>query len=254
MVIPRPSSRKKRKAAFFDIDGTIFRSSLLIEVTEAMIQAGLFGPNGERLRRSYSRSFRRWLDREGSYDEYIHDVVTAFDSHLKGLRRADFLHVARQVVAFRQNRVYRYTRDLVRDLKKRGYFLVAISHSPHDVVMPFCTRLGFDKVYGRIYETDADGRCTGRTEYLDIISDKAKILKRAVRLENLTLAGSVGVGDTESDIRFLKLVDRPVCFNPNQRLYRYAKRAGWTVVIERKDVIHKVNFAGGQRVAPRVLA
>jgi len=31
-----------RKIAVFDIDGTIFRSSLLIECVEAMISAGLF--------------------------------------------------------------------------------------------------------------------------------------------------------------------------------------------------------------------
>jgi len=34
----------------------------------------------------------------------------------------------------------------------------------------------------------------------------AKVLLRAVEKEGLTLAGSVGVGDTESDIAFLKMV------------------------------------------------
>jgi phosphoserine phosphatase len=50
----------------------------------------------------------------------------------------------------------------------------------------------------------------------------------------------VGVGDTESDIPFLKLVDRPICFNPNRKLYAAAKRHGWKVVVERKDVIYKI--------------
>jgi len=54
----------------------------------------------------------------------------------------------------------------------------------------------------------------------------------------LTLKGSVGVGDTESDIAFLKMVEKPICFNPNQKLYQYAKRAGWKIVVERKDVIY----------------
>lgn len=33
---------RKRKVAVFDIDGTIFRSSLLIELVEVMVQHGLF--------------------------------------------------------------------------------------------------------------------------------------------------------------------------------------------------------------------
>jgi len=227
----------KRKAAFFDIDGTIFRSSLLIEVTEAMIQDGVFPA---KVRKHYARTYQKWLDRKGAYDEYIGGVIKAFEGNIRGVREQDMLRVVEKVVQFHRSRVYRYTRDLVRELKKKKYLLVAISNSPKEVLDPFCRQLGFDKVYGRIYEIDGRGRCTGRTLYLDLISDKAKILNRAVEHNNLTLRGSIGVGDTQSDIPFLKLVERPICFNPNQVLYRYAKRHGWTVVIERKDVIHRI--------------
>ena len=54
------------------------------------------------------------------------------------------------------------------------------------------------------------------------------------------MQGSIGVGDTESDIPFLEMVAKPVCFNPNQKLYRYAKRMGWKTVVERKDVIYEL--------------
>jgi len=65
-------------------------------------------------------------------------------------------------------------------------------------------------------------------------------LKRAVEKEGLTLAHSIGVGDTESDIPFLELVAQPICFNPNMNLYRYAKRMKWKVVVERKDVVYEL--------------
>ena len=29
-------------------------------------------------------------------------------------------------------------------------------------------------------------------------------------------------------------------FNPNQKLYRYAKRMDWKVVVERKDVVYEL--------------
>src|SRR3989338_5210906 len=101
-------------------------------------------------------------------------------------------------------------------------------------------RLGFDKVYGSIYEIGPQECFTGEITDAHLIYNKASILKRAVLKENLTLLNSVGVGDTESDISFLEMVAEPICFNPNQKLYRYAKRMGWKVVVERKDVVYEL--------------
>jgi HAD superfamily hydrolase (TIGR01490 family) len=232
--MPKPA---KRKVAIFDIDGTIFRSSLLIEVVEALIAKGIFPV---RIRKTYQEAFERWQNRLGSYDDYIQAVVAAFERHIRGVRSDDFIRISREVIAFRSNRVYRYTRDLVRELDRKGYFLLAISHSPREVVYEFCRRLGFDKVYARIYEVDGKGRFTGETMYRELINNKDKVLERAVLTEELTLRGSVGVGDTDSDIPFLRLVERPICFNPNARLFAQAKKAGWSVVVERKDVIYRI--------------
>ena len=229
---------KKKKVAIFDIDGTIFRSSLLIEVTEALIQEGLFPVKAKDV---YAASYQDWLNRKDSYQNYIGDVVKAFEKNIKGIAREDFIRISKNVVDFHKSRVYRHTRDLVKDLKKKNYFLLAISHSPKELVDPFCKNWGFDKVYGRVYEVNKAGKFTGATLYVDLINDKAKILERAVEKENLTLVGSVGVGDTESDIAFLKLVKNPICFNPNKALYQHAKAKKWHIVVERKDMVYKLN-------------
>ncbi|MEK7076773.1 MAG: HAD-IB family phosphatase [Patescibacteria group bacterium] len=230
-------NKAKRKVAVFDIDGTFFRSSLLIEIVEALIRGKIFP---ERARRIYRREYENWQDRKGGYDKYITAVVGAFFKNIRGVRRSDFIRVARRTVSEHKNRVYRFTRDLIADLKKKGYYLLAISLSPKYVVEEFAKENGFDKVYGYIYEIDAQGRFTGNTLYSDLIMDKSKILMRAVEKERLTLRGSVGVGDSEADIPFLRIVERPVCFNPNDLLYRAAKRNGWPVVVERKNVIYRL--------------
>jgi phosphoserine phosphatase len=36
------------------------------------------------------------------------------------------------------------------------------------------------------------------------------------------------------------MVSEPICFNPNAALYAQAKRMGWKVVVERKDVIYEL--------------
>jgi len=226
-----------RKVAIFDIDGTIFRSSLLIELIDELINEGLMP---KITAKEYLRARTAWLNREGSYDDYIEAVVAAFMKHINGVPRRDLLRVSRRVVAANGKHVYRYTRDLIAGLRKRGYFLLAISNSPKMILDSFCKKWGFNLVYGRIYDNDQNGKMTNKILHLELITDKAKILKRAVKKYSLTLVGSVGVGDSESDIPFLELVERPICFNPNNLLLNVARRRGWQTVVERKDVIYKL--------------
>ncbi len=229
---------KKRPVAVFDIDGTIFRSSLLIELVERLIENGVFPKES---RDAYEAERVRWLDRKGDYESYIQKVVQVFGKQLKGVPYEPVADAAGEVIEEKRSRVYRYTRDLVQKLRKDGYFLLAISHSPKFIADGFGFEHGFDKVYGTFYASGASGNFTGEVEDQDLISNKAAVLRRAVRKENLTLLGSVGVGDTESDISMLELVENPIAFNPNQALYKHGKRRGWKVVVERKDVIYEIS-------------
>lgn len=226
-----------KKVAVFDIDGTIFRGSLLIELVEVLIDRKIFPADAKRL---YQQEKIKWLDRKGDYESYVNAVISAFTKHLKGVTYGEFKDVADVVVDRYKDRVYRYTRDLVSDLRKRGYYLLAISHSPKGVVEGFAKKLGFNKVYGLFYDLGPTDRFTGTVGESHLIHNKGTILKRAIEKEGLTLKGSVGVGDTESDISFLELVENPICFNPNKKLHTYGKRAGWKIVVERKDVIYKL--------------
>lgn len=220
--------------AVFDIDGTIFRSSLLIELVDGLIMQGVFPKSARVL---YEREYTRWLNREDSYDKYIAKVVRTYNQHIIGVLDSAVWDVARSVMAFHQKRVYRYTRDLLQTLKKT-HMRIAISWSPFDIVAPFCKEIGFDKVYGRMYEVDHRRRFTGKILSEDLINRKDKILERIVEREELTFKGSIGVGDSESDIVLLKKVERPIAFNPNKKLYRVAKKNSWTIVVERKDMIY----------------
>lgn len=229
----------KKKVAIFDIDGTIFRSSLLIELVETLIDMEIFSKN---LRGKYLKQKESWLDREGDYDDYINSVVEVYVKNIKGVSYDDFNKAVKIVIERNKSRIYRFTRDLIKDLKKRGFFLLAISQSPRGVIDPFCKNLGFDKVYGRFYELGPTNKFTGKIVDEHIIANKANIVKRAVEKENLTLVGSYGVGDTEGDYSFLEMVDHPICFNPNTKLLKHAKRNKWKVVVERKDAIYEIKL------------
>lgn len=230
-------NKKQQPVAVFDVDGTIFRSSLLIGLVEMMVEEGILP---KKVKTQYQAAHKRWLDREGGYGEYINAMVDAFYKNVKGVHYSDFAEVSKRVVESKGKHTYKYTRNLIKKLKKEGYFLLAVSHSPKTILDEFCPLFGFDKTYGMIYEIGPEDRLTGDTVDKHLILNKAYIVKRAVEKEKLTFKGSIGVGDTESDISFLELVEKPICFNPNSNLYRHAKLNNWDVVVERKDVIYEI--------------
>ena len=230
-------SIRKQKVAIFDVDGTIFRSSLLIQLVNKLVQKEVFPKNVEKV---YEREYQKWLNREGDYEAYIKAIIRAFREHIKGIHYGNLADAAEEMVEEQGKRTYRYTRDLLKVLKSRGYFLLAVSHSPKTVLDKFCPRLGFNKSYGVVYEIGPQDLFTGEIADEHLIMNKANIIRRSVEKDDLTLQHSVGVGDTEADISFLEMVSRPICFNPNAKLYRFAKRLKWNVVVERKDVIYEL--------------
>lgn len=226
-----------QKVAFFDIDGTVFRSSLLIELVEKLISEGIFPPSA---RDAYEDAYHAWRNREGEYRDYIGAVVASYLVHIKGVYYGDLADIGKIVVAEQSKHVYRYTRDLIAQLRAKDYFIVAISQSPKTILDEFCKSYGFDKVYGRIYEIGPQDRFTGEMTDVHLVENKANIVARVFDKEDVMREGSVGVGDTEGDITLLEAVDTPICFNPNKQLYEYAQKVGWKVVVERKDVIYEL--------------
>lgn len=227
-----------QRVAFFDIDGTVFRSSLLIRLVEELVAARVFPENAAA---GYAVAHEAWRNREGTYEAYIQAVIDVYLQHIKGVHYGTVADIGRVMVAEERRRVYRFTRDLIAELKLDNYYLVAISQSPKSILDAFCMEYGFDKVYGRMYEIGPTDRFTGNVEDVHIIENKANIVSRVLEKEGFVLTDSVAVGDTEGDISMLEMVDRPICFNPNQALYNHATAAGWEVIVERKDVIYEVH-------------
>ena len=225
------------KVAFFDVDGTVFRSSLLIELVEALIAAKTFPTEAVDV---YDDQERNWRNRQGTYQDYIMAVVACYKEYIKGVHYGEVADIGRQVVATHTNIVYRYTRDLLKELKEKDYYIVAISHSPKAILDEFCRSHGFDKVYGRIYEIGPTDRFTGVVTDEHLIQNKANIVHRVLESCNDEFETTLAVGDTESDIPMLEAVAEPICFNPNQALFDHAKRVGWKTMVERKDVIYTI--------------
>ncbi len=227
----------KTKVAFFDIDGTIFRSSLLIELINELVSKGVFPKRaGEEIKAKKSA----WLDRVGPYDEYLYKVVEIHLKYIKGCREEEIMKAVEDVIYFEKDRVYRFTRDLIKTLKEDGYLLVAISGSPIYLVKEFANHMGFDKAFGQILEIK-NGVFTGEIANKNF-RDKESIINNFQEAEGIEIdfENSVAVGDTDNDIAMLKMVGHPIAFNPNRTFALHARQNKWRIVVERKDAIYEV--------------
>lgn len=228
-------SISKNKVAIFDIDGTIFRSSLLIQLNFALVEYGIFPPLAKA---EIEKCRLNWIDRKDTYQKYIDKVVEVFNRRIRGCHKEDVEKVGKLVVEEQKNRVYTYTRELIKNLRGK-YFLLAISGSPEEVVKEFNHYWKFDGCIAYQYETDSEGFYTGKVLSNSFRNKKQTVLDY-VKKRNFSLKDSIGVGDTESDVGFLELTSQPICFNPNHGLYHIAREKKWKIVVERKDVIYNI--------------
>lgn len=223
--------------AIFDIDGTIFRSSLTIELFKHLVARKVFGSGFmTRVRASEAK----WLNRQGHYEDYVADVAAAYQKAIIGKRKDDIVAESRKVIAEQKLRTYRYTKYLLESIRGR-YFTVGISGSPLEIVSEYNQFLKFNKVYGWEFGLDQKGRYTNVVLHVPP-QYKRELIVRYVQNHGLSFKKSIGVGDTEADIGFLELVERPIAFNPNSGLAKIARRNNWTVVTERKDLVLECNL------------
>lgn len=231
-------TKQKKKIGFFDIDGTIFRSSLLIELLNGLVQSGVFPKEAEA---EMEADYLAWLDRKGDYDSYLKKVIKIYDRNLADKKEEDIKKVVEKVLKYEKDKVYRFTRDLVHSMKKEGTMLVAISGSPDFIVKPFADYMGFDACYGGVFETK-DGIFTGEVEDGSSFKDKKIVVERFLEDAGFVadLSGSTAVGDSGADIPMLEAVGNPIAFNPDIVLAEHAKKQGWQIVVERKNVVYEI--------------
>lgn len=227
---------KKNKIAVFDIDNTLFRETLIVELMKSLIYHKIFP---QKAKKEVEAEYFAWINKKGTYQRYIDKVLKVYQKYLKGCRQKDIIWVARHdVIPYFKDRVYLYTRALVKKLRK-SHLLISISGSPQEAVTEYNRYLKFDQAFGSLFEVSKKGKYTGKI-LLDAGKTKARILKEFIKQNNLSLKGSFGVGDSSVDIGFLKLVEHPIVFNPSISLYKLAKKKKWPIIVEKKDTIYQI--------------
>jgi len=228
---------KKNKLAIFDIDGTIFRKNLAFELIDELAWMKIFD---RKVRKELTILYSKWLDHKGTYEDYRRELVQLYCQNIKGCTRQEVLEASKIVVPFYKDRTYIFANNLINKLRAENYIIIAISGSPLEIVEEYNKYLKFDAVFGSVYAMDEKSVYTGETVF-EPTKDKGQVVRQYVAEKGLKLNDSYGLGDTESDVPFLDIVENPIAFNPNYNLKKIAEEKGWRIVVEKKDVIYEFN-------------
>ncbi len=224
-----------KKFAVFDIDGTLYRWQLYYSIVFELRKQGAFS---EKVARDIDEQYRKWQGKEASWADFSKPVVDAFLKNLGSIDVDEYRKACETVMQNESHKVYAYTLNLLRQLKKDGYTLVAITGSQHDIAQPFADKYGFDYCYGEVYST-VEGKFSGDVAL--VYNRKDEIVHKFLQEHpDHSLKGSVGIGDSHWDEKMLRLVERPIAFNPDEGLFAIAKERGWSIVIERKNIAYRL--------------
>ena len=233
----------KNIAAFFDIDGTLYRNSLMVEHFKRLIKYEVIDPI---IWHSHTKeTFHEWDKRQGSYEDYLLEVAKLYIDTIKGKNKSDIEFITNQVIDIKGDRVYRYTRDRIEWHKKQGHKIIFISGSPDYLVSKMAEKYKATDYKGSEYIIDEDNKFTGEiVQMWDSVSKKEAILE-FVEKYNIDLSKSYSYGDTSGDLSMLELVGNPIAVNPVKELLLEIKadkilKEKITIIIERKDVIYKL--------------
>jgi fatty acyl-CoA reductase len=221
-----PDRGTSSAAAFFDLDGTLVKSTIVHYYM--FFRQQRMSPTWRRI---WTNLF--WMK---CVVYLIMDQVdrsrlnVIFYRNYRGLRadetRAQARACCEQVL---MPRLYREARKAVEAQRAAGRRLVLLTGSLDFVVAPFAEALGFDEVIAaRLAE--AAGRFTGGLEGSPIGDDvKADRARAWADAHGASLADCHAFGDSIADLPLLAAVGHPHAINPDRRLTAIAQARGWPI-------------------------
>ena len=236
----------KRIAAFFDIDGTIYREGLITELFKKFLKYELIDESVWRA--EVEPAYNRWVRREGDYDTYLLKMIEIFIGAIKGLSHEHMDYVASRVVNQKGDRIYTFSRDRIKWHREQGHIIIAISGSPYELVSNMAAKYKMDDFRGTIYEIDDKGRYTGEIIPMFDSASKIKALASLQEKYDIDLSQSYAYGDTSGDFTMFEAVGHPYAINPTKELLAQIQEdkellSKINVIVERKDVRYKIDLS-----------
>ncbi|MBE6115130.1 MAG: HAD-IB family hydrolase [Erysipelotrichaceae bacterium] len=233
-----------RIAAFFDIDGTIYREGLITETFKKFITYELV--DQQKWFDEVRPAYMKWDHRVGEYDDYLMKMTRIYMDTIKNLSSIHIKHIAKRVIEQKGDRVYTFTRDEIARHKEAGHLVIAISGSPYELVSEMAKKHGFDDCMGTVYKVDEDGNYTGEIIPMWDSRSKLQAIETLCKRYDIDLSQSYAYGDTCGDFTMFEKVGHPYAMNPTRELLGKIKeneevKNKIKIIVERKDVVYEMD-------------
>lgn len=233
-----------RTAAFFDIDGTLYREGMITAMFKFMINSEIIDKT--LWYEDAKDKYQRWEKRVGNYDDYLIRIAEIYTESIKGLHSSHIKFIAQKVIEKNGDKVYQFTRDRMKWHREQGHLVFTISGSPLELVREISKKYEVDKYIGTEYITK-DELYTGEVKPMWDAKNKKIAMNALVEEYDIDLSQSYAYGDTAGDISMLRSVGHPVAMNGTRELLNLlkedevlVKRA--KVIVERKDMIYHLSL------------
>ena len=230
-------------AAFFDIDGTLYRDSLMVEHFKKLIKYDII--DQKAWLEHAKDTFMDWDKRQGNYDDYLDKVCEIYVKYLIGLDKTCIDFTSDQVINLKSDRVYKYTRSRIKWHLDNGHIVIFISGSPEFLVEKMAKKYNVTDYIGSDYVFENDV-FNGTVIPMWDSKSKNNAIDDFIKKYDIDLNKSYAYGDTNGDITMLKRVKNPIAINPTKELLSHITNNPTLsktsqIIVERKDIIYSLS-------------
>ncbi len=230
MAIVTSELDPSKNDAVFDLDGTIFKFTVLEEYTKWLCAQAIFEP----MPREVDQTKLVWkrANTEKNYNAHLKQLVLFFIAQIANKSVATLQEAANIVAAQQAHRQWEITRNIVEYLRAT-HNVMSISLMPEWLMKPFAEDLGFVAHIGSTYVA-REGRFTGEAYSIDKATAYSDL-----RPGKTTSMLDVHMGDTVGDASLFDISRRPILFNPSWTLLS-SHGTNRTMIGAHKDVVQVV--------------
>lgn len=231
----------KNIGAFFDIDGTIYRDSLLNENFKKLMRHEVI--DEDIWHREVKEAYHNWKRRRGDYDTYLEVLAKVYLKNIVGVDMKYLEFLAKKTIEDYYESVYRYSRNRLSFHKSENHKIFFISGSPEFLVKEMAKKYYATDYRGTKCIADSENKFTGEIKKMWNSESKHEVVLEFAKEYDIDLQKSFAYGDTNGDFSMLKLVGNPIAINPNRELLKNIKAdedlsKKVKIAVERKDNIY----------------
>jgi putative phosphoserine phosphatase/1-acylglycerol-3-phosphate O-acyltransferase len=220
--VPAPS----RSAVFIDLDRTLLNHASGQVLNRALMDEGVI-PSGRTL--PGDKLLYAVNDRLGE-NLFSMGLVRAAARVAKGWRQDQVRQAGKRAAAELTTMVAPFAPQYLEEFRQAGHQMVLATTTPVDMITPFAEAVGFDDVIATTYETNEDGRYTGRLfEGFVWGTGKLKAVRAWAEARDMDLAECHACSDSVFDTPLLSSVGYPHAVNPDPGLTVIATARRWPV-------------------------